>query len=260
MSRTVRVKNLIFGEGKPKLCIPLMGKNRQELEQGLAELHPFVESGTCDLVEWRVDHLDRPEDTAYTMELLEFVASRLQNCPLLVTFRTKAEGGAYAGVFDAAAYRKLLEGVIASGLADLVDIELLPFAGLAERLIAAAKKAGVAAVVSSHDFVKTPSRQEMAGRLVRMAELGADLPKLAVTPNSPEDLLELLCATQEASRKIDGPVVTMSMRGMGLLSRIAGECFGSAMTFGAAGKASAPGQIDAGTLAEMLEVLHQNLS
>lgn len=35
----------------------------------------------------------------------------------------------------------------------------------------------------------------------------------------------------------------MSMAGMGVISRLAGECFGSVLTFGAAKKASAPGQI-----------------
>lgn len=41
----------------------------------------------------------------------------------------------------------------------------------------------------------------------------------------------------------DRPIITMSMAGTGVISRLCGEVFGSALTFGAAGKASAPGQM-----------------
>ncbi|MCD8249028.1 MAG: type I 3-dehydroquinate dehydratase, partial [Lachnospiraceae bacterium] len=37
--------------------------------------------------------------------------------------------------------------------------------------------------------------------------------------------------------------------------RLSGELFGSAVTFGCVGQASAPGQIEAGRLAEYLEEL-----
>ena len=38
----------------------------------------------------------------------------------------------------------------------------------------------------------------------------------------------------------DRPIITMSMAGTGLISRLCGEVFGSALTLGAAKKASAP--------------------
>lgn len=49
----------------------------------------------------------------------------------------------------------------------------------------------------------------------------------------------------------------MSMAGTGVISRLAGEVFGSAMTFGAAKKASAPGQIDVNELRHVLDLLHK---
>ena len=55
------------------------------------------------------------------------------------------------------------------------------------------------------------------------------------------------------------PIVTMSMAGTGLLSRLCGEVFGSALTFGAIGKASAPGQMDAADLKEVLEIIHKSI-
>ena len=54
-----------------------------------------------------------------------------------------------------------------------------------------------------------------------------------------------MSATEEMRRcYADRPVITMSMAGTGIVSRMCGEVFGSALTFGAAGKVSAPGQID----------------
>ncbi len=68
-----------------------------------------------------------------------------------------------------------------------------------------------------------------------MQELGADLPKIAVMPQNEKDVLVLLEATNEMFKiYADRPIITMSMSGMGVISRLCGEIFGSALTFGAA--------------------------
>jgi 3-dehydroquinate dehydratase-1 len=46
---------------------------------------------------------------------------------------------------------------------------------------------------------------------------------------------------------------------LGLISRLAGETFGSALTFGAGEKASAPGQIPAKQLQQILDMIHENM-
>ena len=53
-------------------------------------------------------------------------------------------------------------------------------------------------------------------------------------------------------------MITMSMSRIGSISRIAGEAFGSAVTFGSIGQESAPGQLPVNKLEEMLEMVHQN--
>ena len=69
----------------------------------------------------------------------------------------------------------------------------------------------------------------------------------------------LLCATEEMyTEHADRPIITMSMAGTGLISRLCGEVFGSALTFGAAKKASAPGQAAVNDLNNMLQFLHEN--
>ena len=83
-----------------------------------------------------------------------------------------------------------------------------------------------------------------------------NIPKLAVMPKTKADVIKLLIASEEISRELDKPIVTMSMGKLGVISRIGGEIFGSAMTFGTNGAASAPGQIDANYLSELLNLLH----
>ena len=77
----------------------------------------------------------------------------------------------------------------------------------------------------------------------RAQEMGADVAKIAVMPQSREDVMTLMEATMEADHSLDIPVVTMSMGRLGVLSRLAGTLTGSAMTFASVGEASAPGQI-----------------
>ena len=92
-----------------------------------------------------------------------------------------------------------------------------------------------------------------------MQDCGADLLKLAAMPQNPGDVLTLLSATWEMKEKYARqPLITMSMGGTGLVSRLTGEVFGSALTFGSAGVASAPGQIGVQELKAALKLFHEN--
>ena len=142
-------------------------------------------------------------------------------------------------------------------MADLIDVELSAGEETVEALIKTAHTFGVKVVVSNHDFEKTPSKEEIVARLQKMQDFGADLPKIAVMPQCRKDVLTLLAATEEmAGTYADRPIITMSMAKDGVISRICGEVFGSALTFGTAGKASAPGQIEVERLREVLEIFH----
>ena len=90
-----------------------------------------------------------------------------------------------------------------------------------------------------------------------MQDMNADIPKIAVMPQNKKDVLTLLAATEEmATDYADRPIITMSMAGTGVISRLCCEVFGSSMTFGAAKKASAPGQMGVNDLNTVLGLLH----
>ena len=118
---------------------------------------------------------------------------------------------------------------------------------------------GLGVIVSSHDFEKTPPKEELVSRMEKMQRLGADIAKVAVMPRSGEDVLTLLSATLEMhEHHARVPLITMSMSSAGVLSRLSGEVFGSALTFGAASQVSAPGQIGVRDLKTVLDIVHNS--
>ena len=91
-----------------------------------------------------------------------------------------------------------------------------------------------------------------------MKELGADIAKIAVMPRSARDVLTLLSATEKMKHQENPiPIITVSMSAEGLISRISGEIFGSAVTFASAGRSSAPGQISADQADRLLLTIHR---
>ena len=250
----VEVRGVRIGEGIPKICVPIVGTTRDEI---LAAAKSF-ESVKKDVVEWRADWFNGVFDFAQVEAMLKELRRVLGNTPILFTFRTANEGGEKA--IEPAAYAELNKRAAATGLIDLVDVEAFTGDEVVRDIIESAHESGVVVVASNHDFEKTPEKDEIVRRLRKMQELGADIPKIAVMPQSRKDVLTLLSATEEmVSEYADRPIITMSMSATGLISRLCGECFGSALTFGAVGKASAPGQMNASDLSEILNLIHTSL-
>lgn len=248
---TVRVRNVELGAGIPKICVPIVGVTKDDI---IAEAKTF-DSIPVDVVEWRVDWFEGVFDFDQVLDVLRGLREALGETPLLFTFRTSKEGGEKA--IEPEAYAQLNIQVAQSGYVDLVDVEAFTGDEIVKSVIEAAHAAGVKVVASNHDFFKTPDQAEIVRRLRKMQELGADIPKIAVMPQSKKDVLTLLAATEEmATQYADRPIITMSMSGTGVISRLCGEVFGSALTFGAAKKASAPGQMGVNDLSTVLTLLH----
>ncbi len=252
--RPVVVRNIPIGEGRPKVCVPIVGKTTREILEDARQILALP----ADVVEWRADHYDDVWENDKLLDTARALREILGGKPILFTFRTANEGGERP--IDADRYEELLGTMARSGLIDLIDVEIFMGDDTVRRIIADAHEQNVPIVASNHDFEKTPPQDEIVRRLCRMQDFGADILKIALMPRCRQDVLTLLAATLEMSeRHTDRPLITMSMAGMGLVSRLTGECFGSALTFGAASKASAPGQIGAEELASVLDVIHTNL-
>ncbi|WP_138419338.1 type I 3-dehydroquinate dehydratase [Aquibacillus sediminis] len=254
MIKPVKVRDVHIGEGIPKVCIPMVGKTVQQL----IEEATFLKTLEFDVVEWRVDFFEYVEDITKVKEALKEIRQLLPQTPLIFTFRSSKEGGEKA--LSAQHYVKLNREMVETGKIDMIDVELFQGETDVKELIESAHENNVFVIISNHDFNKTPEKEEIVSRLRKAQELGGDLPKIAVMPTNTADVLTLLDATREMNEQYaDRPIITMSMSGKGVISRLAGEVFGSALTFGAAKKASAPGQVAATELKSTMNLLHRNL-
>ena len=247
----VDIRGCRIGEGRPKVILPIV----ERAEAAILEKAAQFSTLQADCVEWRVDHFDDARTPGAVARCLAKLRVALKDKLLLVTFRTKTEGGEQA--LSHPEYLAFLSLILDTDCADLLDIEFFTAGADLPLLVEQAHTAGVPVVCSSHDFAKTPPQAELVERMVQMQQAGADLPKLAVMPQSRTDVLELLAATAEmAEHHPETPVITMSMGALGAVGRLAGETFGSAMTFANPGQASAPGQVSLDIVNEVLDALH----
>lgn len=245
------LRDTVIGQGRPKTIVPTTAQNATG---ALEQVKAIAANASADIIEWRIDYLDIATNAPALIALAETIGQAASNKPVIATFRTKAEGGPVA--IDDHDYGRVLSALIDARAADLFDIEMFRDEAVVTSLIAKAHASGLHVILSSHDFSGTPPVDEIVGRLRRQDALGADVLKIAVMPKQPRDVLTLLDATLQVRDETSKPLLTMSMGALGVISRLAGETFGSSLTFGMMGKASAPGQIDVGQLQDTLDVLH----
>ena len=217
---TIKIRDIEIGAGAPKIIVPIVGITKEDI---IEEAKTF-DSIPVDVVEWRADWFEGVFDFAKVEDVLKDLREALGNIPLLMTFRTSKEGGEKA--IEPDAYAELNIKAAQTGYVDLIDVEIFTGDEIVKKIIDGAHAAGVKVIASNHDFYK-------------------------------KDVLTLLAATEEmATNYADRPIITMSMAGTGVISRLCGEVFGSSMTFGAAKKASAPGQMGVNDLNTVLGLLH----
>ena len=248
----IDIKGVRIGEGIPKTIVSLMPRKRSQL------VYDYERLGDPDCVEWRADAMtDISNPDAYAGNCL-FLSEELEFQPLIFTCRTVGQGG--MADLTAAELTAILRAVIETGEPDLVDIELWMGDDVVHELVQLAHARGVRAIVSYHDFAGTPGTDEMTRLLVHMAELGADIPKLAVMAHSEEDANRLVHATMNAARELTTPLLTLAMGDEGSFTRVTGEAFGSDLTFcSTPWQSSAPGQVELCEAVQTMAEIHERL-
>ncbi len=251
----ITIKGMTIGQGAPKTIISVMGKDKAECLQTIEE----GKVAGCDCFEWRGDFSDCRHDADAMIELGKAIASSVPNNPLLFTFRSTSQGG--NDTFSVEEYVALNKALIEAEILDMIDIESWIGDTAIRELIECAKAHQVVTLVSYHNFAGTPSRQWLVNLMTHALDLGADIPKCAVMAKDAHDTLELLSATEEVRRlHTTGPLLTMAMGREGSISRLAGEYFGSALTFCSLSQSSAPGQVDVRLARTIMDELHSVLS
>jgi len=251
----VTVRNLTIGEGKPKICVLVMGKNKAEV---LEAAKKAVES-KADLIEWRADSLTEGEfDEDFHNEILAKMREIIGEMPIIYTFRTLIEGGKE---IENEKYKDLILSVANARITDIIDVEIFSFKLKARDIIDEIHSfTNVKVIGSYHDFEGTPDTAELVYRLSVIDNCNADILKIATMPHKKKDVMRIMTATiLTYTRPNPKPIISIAMGNMGRVTRLLGGFTGSAITFASIGRSSAPGQMDIEEVREILTKLDEVL-
>ena len=251
----VTVRNLTIGEGKPKICVLVMGKNKEEI---LKEAKKAVGS-VADLIEWRADRLtEREFDEDFHNEILSEMREIVGDMPIIYTFRTLLEGGKE---IENEKYKDIILSVANAGITDLIDVEIFSFKLKARDIIDEIHSfTDVKVIGSYHDFEGTPDTAELVYRLSVIDNCNADILKIATMPHKKKDVMRIMTATiLTYTRPNTKPIISIAMGSMGRVTRLLGEFTGSSITFASIGNESAPGQMEINEVREILDRLDKVL-
>ena len=114
---TVQVKNTVIGEGRPKICVPIVGRTKTDILEEAKKITTLP----VDVVEWRVDWFDDVFATEKVLETAKELQEVLKDIPVLLTFRTSKEGGEKE--ISVSDYAALNIAAAQSGYVNLIDVE-----------------------------------------------------------------------------------------------------------------------------------------
>ena len=252
VTQPLLIKGTEFGGPKPLFCIPLVAKDLEQLLVQSRAAHDLQ----ADVVEWRADSYGELTVNGL-VEAARALRSALNREPILFTLRISTEGGMQQMRPDLRL--ACIDEVLRSDFIDLIDIELCNGPEVLESIIKIARERGKRVIASFHDFQGTPANESLLEKISTMISQGADIAKIACMPRESGDVLRLLQVTLTARQLFPAvPLCTISMGGLGFLSRVAGFLYGSDMTFAVGTASSAPGQIAIGEARAIAESLIRN--
>jgi 3-dehydroquinate dehydratase-1 len=156
---------------------------------------------------------------------------------LIITVRSPAEGGRFKGSEEdrLSVYLKALEAE-----PQYVDVELS--ADIRDEVVKA--KGRAKAILSRHDFERTPDLETLTRWVREGEEGGADVVKIATTANSWDDNFKVLSLMGRGGK----PVAAFAMGPLGVLSRVFAPLMGAPFTYAALDAPAAPGQLSYGAM------------
>jgi 3-dehydroquinate dehydratase-1/3-dehydroquinate dehydratase/shikimate dehydrogenase len=225
-------------ENMHRVCVSIARKTVDEavtLAKGIGPL--------ADVIEIRLDSLQEIEVAPFLEQISQ---------PLLFTNRPTWEGGGYGGE-EEARIAPLVKAVELG--AHYVDLELKAHSDSHTLLldaIGAGPDSACRLILSWHNFLETPTKAELVGRLAMIQDKGAHIAKIVTMAHDYHDVLRLLMLQEEAAR-MDIPLIAFCMGRPGVISRLATVELGGYMTYCAAseGEATAPGQLSAAVLRQI---------
>ncbi len=252
-TKLIKVQGKPLGGGAlPAIITPLVGKTRAAILEEVA----FIVPKKPDLLEWRIDFFEAIGDIPAVIETALAIREAANGIPVLLTRRNVTEGGQPLTI-DEPAVLAMYTAACQAKCVELIDYELSNAPSDIQALREVSKASGIGMIMSFHNFQMTPDAATLDSKFAAAKQYGADVGKVAVMPTSDLDVLELLAATSRARETLDIPLISMSMGGVGSLSRIMGWVYGSAATFAVGKSSSAPGQVAIEDLRTALAIVRQ---
>ena len=253
-SKPIQVNGKPLGNGAiPAIIAPLVGKTHAAIMEEVATIVPKKP----DLLEWRIDFFEAIGDSQAVIDTA-LAIRQAAAIPVLLTRRNATEGGQPLTI-DEAAVVAMYTAACQAKCIELIDYELSNAAADIEALRKVSRNNGIGMIMSYHNFQMTPDAATLDEKFAAAARRGADVAKVAVMPQNDRDVLELLAATSRAREAHDLPLISMSMGGIGSLSRSTGWVYGSAATFAVGKSSSAPVQIAIEDLRTALAIVRQSV-
>ncbi|MDU2064330.1 MAG: type I 3-dehydroquinate dehydratase [Sporomusaceae bacterium] len=219
-------------------CIPLVSQSQTEL---LTELQTILPKQP-DLVEWRADYFHSLSNTAEVLLTAKKLKEAAPDTTFIFTIRSLAEGG-QATSLSADQSVELTATVCEQTQLEYVDCELSQKSEAKALLARRAAAVGKKVIGSYHNFSHTPPQSELIAKFKESESADFSVAKVAVMPQSMEDVLTLMSAALAARKILSIPLIALSMGDYGVITRMMAADIGSSVTFVVGQKASAPGQI-----------------
>src|SRR2546425_266483 len=216
--------------GRHRICAVIAAPTAKEMARQLRRALRFTRT-----VELRLDYLRSNLERGYFLGWLDLQRPR---ATMIATCRVREAGGRFTGGLAAQSVFLAVAAAVGCRWCD-IEMETAARFGTSKHWKRFLNRARV--VFSCHDFRGTPGN--LAAIVRRLERWGGDAIKIATQCNSIADSLSVLALARGKRR-----VVAVPMGEMGLPARVLALREGSALAYGAAGEATAPGQL---TLEEM---------
>jgi 3-dehydroquinate dehydratase type I len=198
------------------ICIPIQASTLAGLKQKIKKAAPHA-----DMLEIWLDRL--PKVDLGVIQKIRKMTAR----PLIFVNKGPREKGLWKGSEDSRA--RLLRYAVESG-ADFIDIGIQTDSLLIEKLLGTVHYLNKKAIISYHNFHRTPPLIELWKKVLKTKKLGADLVKIVITAKKIEDNLVIFELLVKARRKRI-PLIAFCMGQQGVLSRIVSPHFGSRISY-----------------------------
>ncbi|HXP97308.1 MAG TPA: type I 3-dehydroquinate dehydratase [Telmatospirillum sp.] len=252
-TKAIQIQGKPLGGGAlPIIITPLVGRTTAAILDEVAAIVPK----RPDLLEWRIDFFADIGDVKAVVDTAQAIRQAAGGIPVLLTRRNATEGGEPIAIAEPAVVA-MYAAACQARCVELIDYELSNAPADLQRLREVSTANGITMIMSYHNFQMTPDAATLDAKFAAAERLGADVAKIAVMPKTEQDVLALLAATDRARRTISLPLISMSMGGIGSLSRIMGWVYGSAATFAVGKSSSAPGQIAIEDLRSTLAIVRK---